>query len=404
MGDGGSAPMGSGFELRDAPGGGRRELVVARVRHEVAIRRDGQPNLVLRLIKRGEARDGREPVRVRTIGAARGEQVGRKRAGGVRLLLAHASEPERQLGRERRRGMRVEPAPILGRGLGPGAGTLVKVAELAGDVRGPRVGRGLGAMGLEAGAGGSRVPGGPLADREVVERRRANAVRRAVVERAGERDRRLRVILRFEPEQAEPERRARGELALREEREELLVGAARVVGPAALRERVGHEELRLLRRRVARELHDDLAEPLRGLLPALPEPGAPRDLELRVRRERARRVLLDQLHELRLPVGALAQPVERELLPARSLARDRRARVLLERGRERFERLRVVPGVVRALAEPERSERRRRAAREVLEQALVAAGRVLDAAGLPGRCASGPWWVRVASWKRSAWK
>src|ERR1051326_8193409 len=96
MGDGGSAPMGSGFGLGDSPGGRRRRaLVVARVRQEVAMRRDGQPNLVLRLIKRGEARDGREPVRVRTIGAARGEQVGRKRAGGVRLLLAHASEPER---------------------------------------------------------------------------------------------------------------------------------------------------------------------------------------------------------------------------------------------------------------------------------------------------------------------
>src|SRR5262249_40165533 len=138
----------------------------------------------------------------------------------------------------------------------------------------------------------------------------------------------------------------------------------------------------LVRAGIPGELADHAAEPVRRLGPALLLVGAARDLELRVRGERARRVLLDQLRQRGRTVRRLAQAVERAFLPARRLARRGGAGIGRDRLREARERVGILARVVGALRQSQRRDRRRAAAGEVRQQALVAALRVVVAAGL----------------------
>jgi hypothetical protein len=116
-----------------------------------------------------------------------------------------------------------------------------------------------------------------------------------------------------------------------------------------------------------------LPEGLRGLGVALLLIAALRDLELRVGREGAVGVLLDQLGEDLGAVGALPEPVERQLGAAGGLARHRCVRVARDRLRELLQRGGVPPGVVLALGQAERGQRGGIARGEVLEEAHVAA-------------------------------
>jgi hypothetical protein len=171
-------------------------------------------------------------------------------------------------------------------------------------------------------------------------------------------------------------------VALGEVAQELFVGVARLLGPAVVRERVGHEELGLIGRRASREPAHELAEVLRRVVPALGLIVPLADLQQRVGRERAARVLLEQPHQHGVAVRGRREPVERQLGAALRLGGVRRGRIVLDRARERFERRRVVAGVVLALRQAQGREAGSRARSEVLEQARVATPRIGEALGL----------------------
>ncbi len=140
-----------------------------------------------------------------------------------------------------------------------------------------------------------------------------------------------------------------------------------------MRLRVRQHELRLVGGRVARELAHHAAEALGRPVPVLFLVVATRHLEHGIGRERAAGELLDELGQHLRALRAAAQAVERQLGAALGLARLGGAGVVRDGGREALERLGVVAGVVLALGEAQRRERRRPAALEVLEQAAVAA-------------------------------
>ena len=237
-------------------------------------------------------------------------------------------------------------------------------------------------MAFELGARGLGVTQHALAQRQIVARGRAHVVRNTVVQRAREGHGGMRVVLGLEGQQPEPELDRRGQIAGREERQELLVSLARLVRAGGVRPGVGHQELRLVGGRITGELAHDPAESVRGLLPVLLAVVAARDLELGIGGEGAGRELLDQARQHLLAVGTLAQAVERELGPALGLAGLGRAREGGDRGREALEGRGIVAGVVLALRHAQRRQCGRRALSEVRQQAAVAAPRIVVTLGL----------------------
>ena len=153
----------------------------------------------------------------------------------------------------------------------------------------------------------------------------------------------------------------------------MLVRQARFRGGSAPGVGIREEELGLVRGRIAGELAHDAPESLGGLGVALLLVVPLGDLELRVRREGARGIFLDQGLEHFGALRRLPEPVERELGPALGLARRRAPRILLLGLREPRERCRVVSGVVLALRQPERGECRHVRRGKVLEEPRVAA-------------------------------
>ena len=168
----------------------------------------------------------------------------------------------------------------------------------------------------------------------------------------------------------------RGQLALREERQELVVGLERIVLVPGLSIGVGHQELRVIGGRIAGELAHHAAELVGRVVPVLVLIEPLGDLEARVRGEGAGRILLDQLLERRTAGRALAEPIEGPLRAAGCLTRRRAARVLLDHPRKTAQGVGVVPGVVVALRQTQGRERGGRAGAEVAQQALVAALRL----------------------------